>query len=53
MVQIFKFFFVALTIWLSLVCFCRNEVDALIDEFVIKTKRLMVAASKEIDKWRR
>ncbi|XP_021856853.1 uncharacterized protein [Spinacia oleracea] len=31
----------------------QNEVDALIDEFVIKTKRLMVAASKEIDKWRR
>ncbi|XP_021775308.1 uncharacterized protein LOC110739153 [Chenopodium quinoa] len=31
----------------------HNEVGALVDELVINTKKLMVAASKEMDKWRR
>ncbi|CAO2834432.1 unnamed protein product [Amaranthus hypochondriacus] len=31
----------------------RDDVNALVDDLVINTKKLMDAASKEIDKWRR
>ncbi|KAJ8441514.1 hypothetical protein Cgig2_026315 [Carnegiea gigantea] len=31
----------------------RNEMAALLDELVVNTKKLIVAASKEVDKWRR
>ena len=33
--------------------FSRDDVNALVDDLVINTKKLMDAASKEIDKWRR
>lgn len=31
----------------------RDEVDSLIDELVVHTKKLVKATTKEIDKWRR
>ncbi|KAK9748934.1 hypothetical protein RND81_02G091500 [Saponaria officinalis] len=31
----------------------QDDIGALVDELVINTKRLVVVASKEIDKWRR
>lgn len=36
---------------LDLVIFDRNEVDSLIDELVVSTKKLVKATTNEIEKW--
>lgn len=31
----------------------RDDIDSLVDEIVVNTKKLIKATSKELDKWRR